>query len=279
MRNVAVITDSTADLSPDLCAKHDITVVPLSIVFGQETIVDGTISQAEFFRRMNAAPELPTTSQPAVGTFVEAYRRALETASEVVSVHISSKLSGTIESATRAAEEFAGRVHVVDSKNLSWALGFQALEAGRAAAEGLDRASVIERVESVRDRVQMIVHFDGLDNLVKGGRISGLAGVIGGALNIRLSITVKDGAFVPVRPYRSAKAALKHGLDWVEGRMGNASRGAFCVIHALSEDRALWIKDQLVERFDVTEMFVMETGAVIGTHTGTGWGIAFVPEA
>jgi DegV family protein with EDD domain len=123
------------------------------------------------------------------------------------------------------------------------------------------------------------VHFDGLDNLVKGGRISGLAGVIGGALNIKLSITVKDGAFVPVRPYRSAKAALKHGLDWVEGRMGTASRGAFCVIHALSEDRALWIKEQLIERFDVTEMFVMETGAVIATHTGTGWGIAFVPEA
>lgn len=278
MPSVAVVTDSTADLSKELCEQHQITVVPLSIVFGQETLVDGTMSQADFFRRMNEAPELPTTSQPAVGAFVEAYGRALETASEVVSVHISSKLSGTLESARRAAEEFSGRVHVIDSMNLSWALGFQALEGARAAAAGLDRQAVVERVESVRDRVQMIVHFDSLDNLVKGGRISGLAGVIGGALNINLSITVKDGAFVPVRPYRSAKAALKHGLQWVEGRMGTASRGAFCVIHALSEDRALWLRDQLFDRFDVSEMFVMETGAVISTHTGVGWGIAFVPE-
>lgn len=278
MRNVAIVTDSTADLSPELREANGITVVPLSIVFGQETIVDGTISQEEFFRRMNASPDLPTTSQPPVGAFVDAYAKALETAAEVVSVHISSKLSGTLESARRAAEEFSGKVHVIDSKNLSWALGFQALEGARAAAAGLDRQAVVERVESVRDRVQMLVHFDAIDNLVKGGRISGLAGVIGGALSIKLSITVKDGAFVPVRPYRSAKAALKNGLEWVEGRMGTATRGAFCVMHALSEDRALWLKDQLLERFDVSEIFVMETGAVIATHTGTGWGIAFVPE-
>lgn len=278
MRNVAIVTDSTADLSRELCEENGITVVPLSIVFGQETIVDGTISQDEFFRRMNSSPELPTTSQPAVGAFVDAYAKALETAAEVVSVHISSKLSGTLESARRAAEEFSGKVHVIDSMNLSWALGFQALEGARVAAAGLDRQAVVERVEAVRDCVQMLVHFDAVDNLVKGGRISGLAGVIGGALSIKLSITVKDGAFVPVRPYRSAKAALKHGLDWVEGRMGNATRGAFCVMHALSEDRALWLKDQLLERFDVSEIFVMETGAVIATHTGTGWGIAFVPE-
>lgn len=278
MRKVAIVTDSTADLPQSLLEQYSITSVPLSIVFGDETIVDGSISQQEFFDRMNAAEELPSTSQPSVGAFVDAYSRALETASEVVSIHISSKLSGTMESARRAAEEFAGRVHVVDSMNLSWGLGFQPLEAARAAAEGLDRFSVIEHVESVRDRVQMIVHFDALDNLVKGGRISGLAGVIGGALSIKLSITIKDGAFVPVRPYRNAKSALKHGLSWVETRMGGATRGAFCVMHALSEDRAIWLEEQLRERFDVTEMHVVETGAVIATHTGTGWAVAFVPE-
>jgi len=278
MGTIAVVTDSTADLPRDLCEQYGITVVPLHIAFGDELIVDGTISQQEFFDRMNAASQLPTTSQPPVGAFVDVYRHALETASEVISVHISSKLSGTLESARRAAEEFAGKVHVVDSLNLSWALGFQALEGARAAAAGLELRDVIARIEGVRDRVQMIVSLDSIDNLVKGGRISALAGAIGGALNVRLSITVKDGAFVPVRPYRTAKAALKHGLDWVEGRLGPTKRGAFCVIHALSEDRALWLKDQILERFDASEVFVAETGVVIATHTGTGWGIAFVPE-
>ena len=278
MQAVAIITDSTSDLPADVCAEHGITVVPLALTIDGETMTDGTLSQPEFFKRMNAAAELPTTSQPSVGAFVETYRLALEEASHVVSVHISEKLSGTLASARAAAEQFAGQVTVVDSKNLSWALGFQVLEAARAAASGLEPAAIVERVESVRDRVQLLVSLDALDNLVKGGRISSFAGKVGGALNVRLAITVKDGAFVPVRPYRSAKAAFNHGLQWIENRMEGTKRGAFCVIHALSEERAIALKEAITERFDPSELYLAETGTVIATHTGVGWGVAFVPE-
>ena len=116
----AVITDSTADIAPAMAAEAGIVVVPLTVSIGEESFVDGELSQQEFFDRMNAAPQLPTTSQPSAGAFVEAYERALETVDQVISVHISSKLSGTIESAHTAAEQFAGRVQVFDSLNLSW---------------------------------------------------------------------------------------------------------------------------------------------------------------
>ncbi len=279
MGKIAVVTDSTADLTTELIEQYGITVVPLTLVIGEETMLDGTLTQEEFFERMNAAPELPTTSQPPVGAFIEVYQKALETASEVVSVHISSKLSGTISSARKAAEEFAGRVHVVDSLQLSWGLGFQALEAGRAAMSEIDASAVVKRVESVRDRVEMIVHVDTVDNLVKGGRISSFAGRVSGMLNVKLSFTVnEEGSFALVRPFRNAQSALKHGLDWVGEHMGDTKRGAFCVAHAMSEDRAEWLRERIEERFDVTEMFVAQTGTVLSTHTGTGWAIAFVPE-
>ena len=114
-------------------------MVPLSVTVGDATVEDGTWSMEEFFERMNAQPTLPTTSQPPVGAFVEAYERALETASDVVSIHISHKLSGTFSSAKTAAESFGGKVQVVDSYNLSWGLGLQVLEAARAAASGAER--------------------------------------------------------------------------------------------------------------------------------------------
>lgn len=278
MQPITVITDSTADLPAPLCAEHGITVVPLELTIDGDSMRDGVLSQAEFFARMNAAAELPTTSQPPVGTFVEAYRRALESASHVVSVHISEKLSGTISSARRAAEEFDGRVTVVDSKNLSWGLGYQVLEAARAAAAGLDPAEIVSRVESVRDRVQMIVHVDGLENLVKGGRISSFAGKVGGLLSVRLSFTVRDGEFVLVRPFRNAKAAMAHGLDWVGERVGATGKIPFAVGHALALERAESLKERLIERFGATDVQLYETGTVIASHTGSGWAIAFVPE-
>lgn len=279
MKQLAIVTDSCSDLTPEIAERHGIIVVPLSVTIGEQTWVDGELSQQEFFDRMNAAPKLPTTSQPPVGAFVEAYRRALETAHEVVSVHISSKLSGTISSARQAAQEFAGRVHVVDTLNLSWGEGLQVIEAAKAAAEGLDAHAVVERVERARERVHLLVGLDGFDNLVKGGRLSKVAGAVGGALNVRISITCgRDGTLGIVRPYRGPKAAMEHGLKWIEERMGNARRGAFAVMHALTPDRARWFEQAIRERYDVSDLYFVETGVVIATHTGTGWGVAFLPE-
>lgn len=276
----AVITDSTADIAPAMAAEAGIVVVPLTVSIGEESFVDGELSQQEFFDRMNAAPQLPTTSQPSAGAFVEAYERALETVDQVISVHISSKLSGTIESAHTAAEQFAGRVQVFDSLNLSWGCGWQVIEAARCAAEGMGPEAAIARVTEVRDRVRLIVGLDGLGNLAKGGRIGRVGAFLGSMLNLKVTLTVApDGAFVPVARSRGEKAALQHTLDWVAEQMGTATSGRFAVGHALSAERAHWLKDEIAARFGVTEMVVYEAGSAISTHTGTGWGVAVLPDA
>lgn len=275
---VAVITDSTADIPAPLAAENAITVVPLSLTIGGETFVDGVLTQAEFFTRMNAAPVLPTTSQPPMGAFVRAYEAALETAESVVSVHISSLLSGTVESARQAAERFGGRVRVVDSRTLSFALGFQALAAARASAAGQDIEAVVEAVKDVRDRVELYVGLDRLDNLAKGGRIGKVAALLGGMLDLKVSLTVENGAFVPVARDRGVRSALDRTLRRTAEKMGEHRRGRFCVLHALAEDKAEYLRRALEEAYEVVEMHVFETGSVIATHTGTAWGLAFVPE-
>ena len=276
----AVVTDSTADITPEIAAERRIAVVPLTVNFGAENFPDGELTQEQFFDRMNASPSLPTTSQPAVGAFVETYERALATAESVVSVHISSKLSGTIESARTAAEQFAGKVHVFDSRNLSWGLGFQVLDAVSAAAEGLTPAAALDRLEKVRSRVRLIVGLDSLDNLLKGGRIGRVSAFLGSFLNLKVTFDVDaDGTFQPLARSRGEKAALQHTLDWIAQQMGTARKGAFAVGHALSEARALTLAEALRQRYEVSELIIYETGSVIATHTGTGWGVAFVPDA
>jgi len=278
-RTFAVITDSTADIAPDIATKHAITVVPLTVTVGGESYPDGTLSQQEFFDRMNASAELPTTSQPSMGAFVEAYERALQTAEQVVSVHISTHLSGTIESARAAAEQFAGRVHVFDSRNLSWALGWQVLDAATAAAEGLTPEAAIARIERVREQVKLIVGLDSLDNLAKGGRIGKVGAFLGGILNFKVTLSVdSSGAFFPVGRSRGDKAAFAHTLSWIAEQMGEATKGRFAIGYALFPERAQAYADAIRERYEVLDLVVYEAGSVISTHTGTGWGIAVVPE-
>ncbi len=278
-KSFAVITDSTADIHPEIALARGITVVPLTVTIGDESYPDGVLTQQEFFDRMNSAPSLPTTSQPAIGAFVDAYTRALETCEQVVSVHISEHLSGTIESARAAAEQFAGRVHVFDSRNLSWGLAWQVLDAASAAAEGLDPDAALIRLSRLRDRVRLIVGLDSLDNLAKGGRIGKVGAFLGGMLNFKVTLTVDpNGEFQPVGRSRGDKAAFTHTLDWIAQQMDGATRGRFAIGHALGLERAEAYAAALRERYDVSELVIYETGSVIATHTGTGWGVAVVPE-
>jgi DegV family protein with EDD domain len=278
IKPVAIVTDSTSDLPPGMAERNGIVVVPLMVAIDGVTYHDGEMSPEEYFRRMGAAKSLPTTSQPSVGDFVETYTRVLQTAAEIVSVHISSKLSGTMDSALQAAEQFGGRVHVFDSLNLSGGLGMQVIEAARAAADGMSVEEVLKVAASARDRVRMIVGLDKLDNLAKGGRIGAVSAFLGGLLNLKITFTVDaDGKFDPVARTRGGAAALDHTIEWARGHMGESGRGKVCVMHARSEEKALALRDRLAELLDVTEMTVTEVGVVIATHTGTGWGVAVLP--
>lgn len=280
-RTFAVVTDSTADLAPALAAEHDITVVPLSVMIGDQVFADGALSQQEFFKRMRAAAKLPTTSQPPVGAFVETYERLLQHADEIVSVHISDKLSGTIESARQAAAQFSGRVHVFDSRNLSWGLTWQVMEAANAAREGLAVAATLERLERARERVRLIVTLDSLDNLAKGGRIGAVSAFMGSMLNLKVALTVDaEGAFQPLFRDRGEKAALQRTIDWVAEQVGSARHAAVAVGCALSPERAERLAADIRERLGdrLSQLVMYEAGSVICAHTGTGWGVAVLVE-
>ena len=278
-RQVAIVTDSTADIPARLAAEEGITVVPLVTTFPDGvSFQDGELSQAEFFERMGRAKALPTTSQPAVGDFEAVYGQLLESVPSVVSVHVSNRLSGTIESARQAAEKFGGRVSVFDSLNLSTALGWQVIEAARTADRGAGVAEVIAAAENVRSRVKHVVGLDKLDNLARGGRIGAVSAFLGGLLNLKVLLTVdKDGDFQPVTRVRGHSSAMRETMDFVRRGMDGVTRGRFFVAHALSPETAAYLRDAIASAYEATELIVVETGVVIATHTGTGWGIAFVP--
>lgn len=275
--SVCVVTDSTSDIPREMAEEFGITIVPLSVSIGNETFDDGDITIEEFFARMDAAPQLPKTSQPPVGRFAETFRTCLEEFSEVVCITISNRLSGTFESATEAARAFGERVHVLDTLNLSWGEGYQVVEAAKAAAAGATVAQIKERFNALRSRANMVVGLDSLDNLAKGGRIGRVSQLLGGLLNLKVLLTVgSDGAFVPVGRYRGKKAALQATIDWAANKIDENKRAHFAVQHALSPDAAAWLEDAIRARFNVGELIVVPAGAVISSHTGTGWGLTAV---
>ncbi len=278
MDAIRIVTDSTSDIPPAIAEDHGVVVVPLTVTIDGESFKDQTLTQEAFFERMRAAASLPTTSQPSVGEFVEVYARCLEDAAHVISVHVSSALSGTIESAREAAKRFAGRVTVFDSLNLAWGEALQVLEAAKAVRAGVDLSGVLQALEAARSRVRMIVGLDKLDNLARGGRIGAVSAFLGGLLDLKVTLTVNErGALEPVGRSRGQKAALEHTLRWVAEQMGDHRRGIFAVMHALAPDRAAALADRLHDRYDIEELYVVEAGSVIATHTGTGWGVALLP--
>ena len=151
-------------------------------------------------------------------------------------------------------------------------------DAVAAAREGLSPQAAIERLERLRDRVKMIVGFDSLDNLAKGGRIGKVSAFLGSMLNVKVTMTVDpEGAFQPLARNRGEKAALEHTVDWVASQMGNARKGKFYVLHALSAERAGRLRDDIAKRFEGSEIIICEVGSVIAAHTGTAWGVALLP--
>jgi DegV family protein with EDD domain len=278
MKPVAIVTDSCCDLPPEVVERFGITVVRLSFTIGHHTYRDGEIMSAEFYRLMKAAPDLPKTSQPPMGAFMDAYRGALESASELVSVHISSKLSGTIESAKEAARLIGSRVHVIDSLNLSGGQGLEVLAGAREAEAGSPLDAVVHAIESARERVSMIVGLDSLENLARGGRIGRVSAFFGGLLNLKVTLTVgPDGAFEPVARTRGTQAALQHTLDWVAAKMAGRTRVEFVVAHFEAPTSAEWLRSRLQQLYEVAGMHLVETGPVIATNCGTGWGVTVLP--
>ncbi|MGH7765259.1 MAG: DegV family protein [Candidatus Dormibacteraceae bacterium] len=266
---VAVVTDSTADLPADLVGLRSISVVPLTLHFEGRSLLDGVdITPAEFYRRLPGATVHPTTSQPSPGRFAEKYAQLLADHSEIVSIHISEKLSGTYASARQGADMTdPKRVRVIDSHVVSMSLGLVVLAASALAAQGLDAASIQSRVVAMRDSVETYFSVATLEFLRRGGRIGRAGALMGSVLQVKPVLCIRDGLVTPLERVRTFERALHRIVELSRA----VDRGAgICVIvgHAGAEADAERVAHELEPIAE--SLLIQPLGPVVGAHAGPG---------
>lgn len=270
---VAVVTDSTAYLPADLVAEHGLTVVPLTVVVGGRSLAEGTeVTSAEVAQALREWRPV-TTSRPAPQQFVETYLAlAAEGATEIVSVHLSADLSGTVDAARTAAGQVSGEVAVtvVDARHLGMALGYAAISAARAVAAGAGAAAAAEQARRTAYTASAWFYVDTLEYLRRGGRIGAAAAMVGSALSVKPILHVVDGRLEPLDRVRTASRALARLEELVVEESGSRPVD-LAVQHLASPDRAEQLADRLRSRVPGMRLMVVnEVGAVVGAHVGPG---------
>ncbi|EJV62698.1 hypothetical protein BWGOE4_22720 [Bacillus mycoides] len=271
MQKIKIVTDSTADLTQEVIEKYDIHVLPLSISVNGQTYLDRVDLQPdEFIEEMAKSGELPKTSQPAMGTFVEMYEKLGEDGSEVLSIHMTGGMSGTVATANSAASMTDTKVTVVDSQFISHALAYQVIEAAKMAREGSSLEAILKRIDEVRKNTRLYVIVDTLENLVKGGRIGKGKALIGSLLNIKPIASLEGGVYNPVTKVRSQGQIVKTLAKIFEEDTAGKVVKAVAIPHAKAIPLAESVKAAVEKVNGFTQSEIFYTTPVISTHTGPG---------
>jgi len=283
MNKTAIVTDSTAYLPPEYVQKYAITVVPQVLIWDGQTLEDGVdILPGAFYTRLAASKTMPTTSQVSVLNMKTAFSRLVEQGYDVLGMFISSKLSGTLQSAMQARaslESGMEKVHIHDTNSTVMAMGWQVLAAARAAAEGASLAEVKSLAERARDKVDTNVYFvvDTLEYLHRGGRIGGAARLLGTMLNLKPILCLKDGRVEALERVRTKSKAVDRMVDLVVEQCKGKSPVRLCSLNANSSAEARAALEKAAARLDVAEIIHSELSPVVGNHTGPGTvGIAYM---
>ena len=279
---VKVITDSTSDLPPDLARGHDILVVPLTIVFGQETFRDGIdINAREFYQQLQKNPQHPSTRPPAEEDFYNHFHRLI-VEQDLLAVHISAKLSLTSENAQKAAmrgirtfdhlpkERSNCALEVVDSRSVSMGVGLLAIFAARMAARGEKVFAIAQRLRQMVPRLHILFAVDTLDYLQRGGRIGKAQAWVGKLLAIKPILGVVDGEVAPVDKVRGGRRVHPRIVELVRERIDPKKPIIACVAHAQAPVWCDRLKKLLEKSFDIRESLQTDIGPVVGTHAGPG---------
>jgi DegV family protein with EDD domain len=270
---IKIVTDSTAYLPEEYVEAHDIHVVPLYVHFGSVAFREGVeLTNAEFYDRLKAAPELPTTSQPSAGEFHGLFQSLVDAGHEVICLTISSELSGTYNSATAAVEMLGeAPVSVVDSRSTSVGLQLLVEAAVDRAEAGQPRQAIVDELNAMKESIHVLFVVDTLEYLQKGGRIGPAKALMGTMLKIKPILFLNDGRIEPLEQVRSKRKALQRMLELIQERVGGDNRRvAAGVINALVPEEAAAMADQLAETMTCERLAVADLGPVIGTHTGPG---------
>lgn len=283
MNKVMIVTDSTANIPLDLLNGYPIVSVSLQVIWGNEILRDGIdIEPGDFYKRLSVDKVLPSTSQVTPEEFKKMYGRLIDEGYDILSMHISGKLSGTLDSAIQAKNTFPNaNIELFDTNSTSMAMGFQVLSAARMAKTGATLKECKAVAEQAVQKTGMYFVLSTLEFLHRGGRIGGAQAFMGTMLNLKPILELKDGRIEPVERVRTHSKAVDRLLDLVEARIANESGPIrLCAVHANAPDDGNALLEKAVKRFPnslVTDTVLSTVSPVLGTHVGPGaLGLAFM---
>lgn len=266
MSRIKIVTDSSTTIEPHLVEELGITVVPLSVMIDGVVYSDSDLTEGQFLQLMRNAKSLPKTSQPPVGVFAETFTDLAKDGSQVIAIVLSHALSGTVEAARQGATLSGVDVTVIDSSFTDQAAKFQVVEAARLAQAGASKEEILAAIEQVREKTELYIGVSTLENLVKGGRIGRVQGLLSSLLNIRVIMTMKNHQLEPIVKGRGNKT-FKKWLDEFIGQLADKKVAEIGISYAGAADFAQQMKEQLQPYLD-KDIAVLETGSIIQTHTG-----------
>ena len=266
MANIKIVTDSSITIEPEVVKEYGITIVPLSVMVDGVLYSDSELGEGDFLRLMQSSKNLPKTSQPPVGVFAEIYENLAADGDHIVSIHMSHALSGTVEAARQGATLSGAEVTVIDSGFTDQAMKFQVVEAAKLAKEGADLDTILARIEEVKEKTELYIGVSTLENLVKGGRIGRVTGLLSSLLNIRVVMEMKDHQLEPIVKGRGNKT-FKKWVDELVEKLSHKKVAEIGISYAGTPEWANEMKAQLQSLVE-NAIPVLETGSIIQTHTG-----------
>jgi DegV family protein with EDD domain len=276
-----IVTDSAADLLPEEVAKLEITVAPLSIQFPEGEVESDKLTPDEFYTRLQAMePDIPTTTLPSPGLFADIYRKLAQAREEILSIHISSGLSGTFESARLGAKDAGTDVTLINTLTLSGGQRFQVLAAAMAARAGHSKEAILKRLEQIRNATEVIYTLETLKYLQRGGRIGRVQALAGSLLKIKPVIKVEkeDGKYSTAGTARTIRQALGNIVDYLQKAYPPETPLWLSVLHGQFAEGAENLAQLLQEKLNVARLETLRISPVLGVHTGPGIvGVTAVP--
>lgn len=272
MTKIKIVTDSSITIEPQIVEDLEITIVPLSVMVDGVVYSDADLKEGEFLRLMQSSKNLPKTSQPPVGVFAEVFERLGEHADKIISIHMSHALSGTVEAARQGATLSNVDVTVIDSSFTDQALKFQVVEAAKLAKAGADLEDILAKIEEVRENTELYIGVSTLENLVKGGRIGRVTGLLSSLLNIRVVMQMKQHELQPIVKGRGVKT-FKKWVNDLAVSLKDKKVAEIGISYAGTAELANEMKQILQPCVEKT-ISILETGSIIQTHTGeNAWAI------
>ena len=270
--NVAVVVDSTSTIPEEIVDEYGLHVIPLTLVWGSDTFLDGVeMGASEFYDRLRNDSVFPSTTQPSVAEFEQLYRRISSDASDILVIVLSGELSGTLNSAVQAKSLLPDlNIEIIDTRTMSMAAGFVALAAAREAKAGKGLEDCAEAARLANENVGVLVTLDSLEYLHRGGRIGGARKLLAGALSIKPILTVSDGIVQDAGKVRTRRKALKHLIDSVTEAVSGKDNIRLAGLHASSLDDAKYVLDECSKVVNPVESLMTELSPVVGAHVGPG---------